>query len=417
MAPRKRIAVVFGTVAGAGGLGLQVATAISGLATSGHEVHAFGPGYTTVWPLANVYKQIRWHFAPRGIGGWRSRYGRLRWNPGRLQLKNDLVRAQWAVREIARLKPELCYAFTQVGCETLRLCRQEGIPTILDNPNGHIRNFRHVYERETSNWCCSAYRGHPVDEMIERIEEEYGLARKIRVSSEWSRRSMLGLGEFDAKVSVLNQPIDLERFRPSRKLESDVGPLRVCFVGSLDLRKGFVYLLRAIRLIGAKYVALTMVGATGDRCSKTLLSRESAGLQVTCLPGDPTLAFQSSELSVVPSLEDGQPFATGEAMASGLPVIVSSSCGSADWIKSGRSGWVVEPASAEGIATALERALLDRHKLADMGAEARRAIELRAGPHVLAEFAEWALEELRGRPRPSGQVGLSGEESEPVVAR
>jgi glycosyltransferase involved in cell wall biosynthesis len=90
-------------------------------------------------------------------------------------------------------------------------------------------------------------------------------------------------------------------------------------------------------------------------------------------------------------------------MASGLPVIVSSSCGSADWITNGTSGWVVEPASAESIAVALERALLDRRRLAVMGAEARRAVERRAGPGVLDEFAEWALEDLHGRKRLSAR--------------
>src|SRR5271156_4340793 len=67
-----------------------------------------------------------------------------------------------------------------------------------------------------------------------------------------------------------------------------------------------------------------IVGATGDHCSKSLFARESLALQIACAPGDPVPAYQEAELVVVPTLEDGIPFVTGEAMASALPVVVSS---------------------------------------------------------------------------------------------
>jgi glycosyltransferase involved in cell wall biosynthesis len=298
---------------------------------------------------------------------------------------------RWAALQVARLKPDLCYTFTQVGFETLRWCRSAGVPGILDNPNGHIRNYRSVYDGESSKWGCGTYSGHPAIPMIERVEHEYELAARIRVSSAWSMRSMVDCGVSESKIAVLHQPLDLKRFSPPDMPEATAGPLRVCFVGSLDLRKGFVYLLRAIRLIGPRWIALNIVGATGDRCSKALLARESLGLQMTCAPGDPARAYKKAEVTVVPSLEDGQPFVTGEAMASALPVAVSSTCGSAQWVAEGLTGWVFEPASAESIASALNSALSNRDKLVSMGREGRRLTELRAGPHAEETFSNWVL--------------------------
>jgi UDP-glucose:(heptosyl)LPS alpha-1,3-glucosyltransferase len=104
--------------------------------------------------------------------------------------------------------------------------------------------------------------------------------------------------------------------------------------------------------------------------------------------------YQKAELIVIPSLEDGQPFVTGEAMASGIPVIVSSSCGSADWVTPDWTGWVVDPGNAESIATALETALRRRKDLASMGVEARRVTEERAGPQAMKALSEWALSNL-----------------------
>ena len=73
---------------------------------------------------------------------------------------------------------------------------------------------------------------------------------------------------------VFEQPLNLSRFRPPGESPRGNGPLRVCFVGSLDLRKGFIYLLRAIKLLGPKRVSLEIVGATGDRLCKQLFARE-----------------------------------------------------------------------------------------------------------------------------------------------
>lgn len=384
--------MVYGSIAGVGGLGLQAGNAISGLALSGDDIHAFGPGFRKVWPLDQLPENVTWHAAPLGVSPWRSRFTPLRWNAGALQWRKDRKLGRWAAREIARLKPDLCYTFTQVGLETLQWCEEVGVPGILENPNGHIRNFRRIYDTESSKWSCGAYHGHPSIPMMERVEQEYSLANRIRVSSEWSRNSMLEYGVNDANLTVLDQPMNLVRFVAPEARRPSAGALRVCFVGSLDLRKGFVYLLQAMRLIGARHIALDIVGATGDRCSKTLLERESRELEINCAPGDPATAYQRAELAIIPSLEDGLPFVAGEAMASGLPLIISNSCGSADWVETDSTGWVIPSASAESIATALDIALGRRAQLPAMGRASRQAIERRGAPQVAETFASWVCE-------------------------
>jgi len=70
------------------------------------------------------------------------------------------------------------------------------------------------------------------------------------VSSQWAADSLASGGVPAARLTCLQQPVDLNRYRCGPVIESSTGPLRVCCVGSLDLRKGFVYLLRAIRILG-----------------------------------------------------------------------------------------------------------------------------------------------------------------------
>ena len=251
-----------------------------------YEVHAFGPGRADVWPLP-----------PRllGFSGTRLQRHLLRGRPATpgcvgtvdvCSFSNDRAIGGWAADQIQLLKPDLCYVFTQVGLETLQWAQDAGIPTVLESPNGHLRNFRRVYEKEAQTWGSGAYRGHPSPAMVERVEREYALADQMRVSSRWSKVSLTEYGVEPQKVHVFEQPLNLLRFRPPGESPPAEGPLRICFVGSLDLRKGFVYLLGAMKLLGPGRVKLEIVGATGDRLCKELFARESAGIDLECAPGD-----------------------------------------------------------------------------------------------------------------------------------
>lgn len=285
-----------------------------------------------------------------------TRYTWLRWRPGQITMLNDRGLGRWAASEIAKLHPQACYLFTQVALETLRWARREGVPTVLDNPNGHIRNFWEICERESQRWCGKRFPGHPTAAMIDRVEEEYALADRIRVYAEWGRKSMAHFGVSGDRIHILRQTVNLEKFRPAPAgPRENRGPLRICCVGSLDLRKGFVYLLKAIRLVGARHVKLRLVGATGDRDSARLLAQERAGLDVESAPGDPVPVYQGSELFVVPTLEDGLPFVLLEGLACGLPVIVTEEAGASECIQDGRSGWVVPAAQPEALAAASSR--------------------------------------------------------------
>jgi glycosyltransferase involved in cell wall biosynthesis len=139
-------------------------------------------------------------------------------------------------------------------------------------------------------------------------EEEYRLAGRVRVSSTLAKSSMEAGGVPGTKISILPQPIDTARFSPPSMPRSTSGPIRLCFVGSLDLRKGFVYLLRAMRMLGREAASLEIVGATGNRTCRMLFAREREGLEVINAPGDPVPALRRAELFVFPTLEDGRPW-------------------------------------------------------------------------------------------------------------
>jgi glycosyltransferase involved in cell wall biosynthesis len=323
------------------------------------------------------------------------RFSWLRWQAGEVTIRSDRSLGRWAAGQLERLRPQACYVFTQIALEPLQWCRREGISTVLDNPNGHIRGFREVYENESERRFGKRFLGSPTSEMVARVEEEYRLADRIRVHSQWAKDSLVRRGVPENKIHLLRQTVNLKRFHPPARRVLPDGPLRICYVGALDLRKGFAYLLEAIRAVGAKRIQLRIVGATGDRNCAQLFAREQAGLQVEAAPGDPLPAYQQSEVFVFPTLEDGLGMVALEAQACGLPVILTEQAGAKECVRPGQTGWVVPSANSEALAAALEDALAKRSELADMGRQARADVELYAGPARLGELSNWFYSNAR----------------------
>lgn len=385
----RTIAFVYGVPLGTGGLGTQAGNALRALVLTGCHVHAIGPGPGRD-AHARRLPEVTWHQSPvppTAHALWRP----LRRFAGAGQIWTDRRTGRFAADVVARTLPDLCYTFTQVGLETLRWAASAGVPSILESPNGNLHAFRQVYVGESGHWCDGHYRGHPTPGMVGRVDDELALARRIRVSSQWAADSLVAGGVESSRVTSLQQPVDLDWYR-CRPLEISKGPLNVCCVGSLDLRKGFVYLLRAIRsLEGQVPIRLRFVGATGDRCSRLVLARERQGLDVIVGPGDPREALAEAELFALPTLEDGSPFAVAEAMACARPVLTTTSTGAAEWVRPRETGWLVPPKSTAGLAAALASAMEARPRLRQMGEMARAEVERRAGPHCDRAVADWVL--------------------------
>jgi glycosyltransferase involved in cell wall biosynthesis len=319
----------------------------------------------------------------------------LRGRSGALTFAHSVSLGRWAARQLAASPPDLCYAFTQVARESFEVCARAGVPTILESPNGHLQSFRQIYLEEHQAWCGGTYRGHPTEAMVTRVGQEYDLARRIRVSSKWSSESLRAAGVPPERIVRKEQPVDLGRYQPPQAPRAHDGPLRVCFVGSLDLRKGFVYLLDAMSGLDPARFSLELVGATGDRCSRRLLEGRLSS-SVSSGPGDPRNAYARAHVFALPTLEDGSPFAAAEAMASGLPIVVTSSCGAAEWVTP-ETGWVVPPRDAGALRRVLIEAAEKRPLLAAMGRQARLDTERRAGEHCFRALAEWVTAIAEGR--------------------
>ncbi|HLV85629.1 MAG TPA: glycosyltransferase family 4 protein [Candidatus Sulfotelmatobacter sp.] len=151
---------------------------------------------------------------------------------------------------------------------------------------------------------------------------------------------------------------------------------------------GIDVLLEAFKLAYKIEPALRLVllgGGSGAARVRDFI--RSNGLErAICLPGHvgrPEMAkwFRAAHIYVSCTASDGTSISLLEAMASGLPVVVSDLPANREWVKEGKNGWLAPVNSAEAFAHRLLRA-------ARLEANDRRAIAER-NRRIVAEKADW----------------------------
>ena len=85
--------------------------------------------------------------------------------------------------------------------------------------------------------------------------------------------------------------------------------------------------------------------------------------------------YASADVLVLPSREEGMPTVVLEAMASGLPIIMTEVGGARQLVHNGNNGLIVAPIGSPGaLAAALSRVLKEKHRLPEWGeSSVRRA--------------------------------------------
>jgi glycosyltransferase involved in cell wall biosynthesis len=171
-------------------------------------------------------------------------------------------------------------------------------------------------------------------------------------------------------------------------------PLSVVFVGTYGARKGIYELLDAVAAARSLGVRLRIVGPAEHADEATLVAEaiSERGLDdVVTLVGPVAPSQVAAELAgadvfCLPSYREGLPMAILEAMAAGVPVVVTAVGGIPDVVVDGESGVVLEPGDADALARALA-ALADPAARARLGENGRARVEELAGAAIVS--ARW----------------------------
>src|SRR5437762_4647887 len=169
------------------------------------------------------------------------------------------------------------------------------------------------------------------------------------------------------KLHVVYSGVDLGYFHP-RKREELRGSARAelgcqprdtlfLFVGAGFARKGLGAAIEALKAANHGSFWLVVVGTDRER-RRFAAQAAPLGDRVRFLGGreDVRPLYAAADCFILPSRYDPFPNTALEALAMGLPAIVSSRCGAAEIVEPGANGWVCEPDDAPGIARLMQAA-------------------------------------------------------------
>lgn len=280
----------------------------------------------------------------------------------------------WFVqRELKRLRPDIVHTHDRIFRADIatvhsiphqtwvREVRRKKIPSLFDLATGWVE--RRMFEK---GGCRKIM---PVSTLA---------AEKLCEVYPWLR----------SKVEVLAPGVDLARFAQEKpewgaaiRQEFGIGndDFLVLFVGMNFELKGLAPLMRAVALaqhrLPARRFSLLVVGR-GDAAKFQSLAHElGIGAQIffAGVRRDMERVYQAGDVFCLLSQFDTFGMVVGEALAAGLPVMVSERVGAKDLVNCGANGYVVSGTDGGDIASALLR-MADRSMFASMRGAAGRSV-------------------------------------------
>lgn len=238
--------------------------------------------------------------------------------------------------------------FSYPATITAKIAYRYGVPYVLQ-PHGML-----------DPWCRARKRWKkgPYYYALERTNLKNASA--IHVSAEAEANSLRALG-FGEKTFVIPHAVDLPDTPERRRAAGE--PLRVLYLSRLDPKKRLTVLLDAIYLLRRRGTPVhLMIGGDGDHNYRAAVMHRIENLNLSdavtflgWLTKDAAARVRASaDLFVLPSAQENFGIAVAEAMASGLPVIVSERVALAEYVTRAHAGAVVPLDDRETLADAIQ---------------------------------------------------------------
>jgi len=284
-------------------------------------------------------------------------------------------------RHIRRYGCDIFHGWTAECLHSLEEAKRIGAKTIVERPAPHPVATRRLLMEEYARWGLPFPRDevHPWMRKFGNVHreeivapEEFSLADRVVVQSEFCRQSFVEEGFSADRLVVLPRAVDLAEYAPVEGKDRD--RFRVLFVGMVCLRKGFLDLARAWRDLALPGGELWVVGQVHEEAVPLLEPyRQDPTIRfLGHASGGAARFYGQADVFALPSIVEGSAKTTYEAMAAGLPVVTTLNAGSV--VRDGIDGFIVPIRDQD----ALKRRLLflyeNRHAARAMGEAARKRV-------------------------------------------
>jgi Glycosyl transferases group 1 len=310
-----------------------------------------------------------------GLGLWRripEAWSRARGHPYEGNVISGAMFAR-KISSIALPPHDVFLGYSYDSLEAMEAEKARGILTVVDQVDPGAFEDDLVVE-EAKRWKSYAVsEARPPEAYFRRNRQEWQAADVIIVNSDWPKKALINSGAPKHKLEVLPLAYEADIVEPPRRVDHDGENLRVLWLGTVCLRKGIQYLVEAARLLISHPIEFLVGGslhisASGIReapCNIKFLGQ---------VPRSQARKFYNQgDVFVLPTISDGFALTQLEALAHGLPVIVTPNCGQV--VEDGVTGFIIPPRDPKALAQAILRFLLDRNLSAKMAPQCLAAAQ------------------------------------------
>jgi len=239
---------------------------------------------------------------------------------------------------------DVVYQFSTI--EVFGLRRHLGsLPPLVIHPETHIAGeLRWVRrERRLAARCEPAWRRTAVEALLtfrsKRQARDIHLAdRVIAISKKFGQHLVDDYGVSPSVVTVVPNPIDVDELVPKRGRVGEPGPWRIAFVGRISARKGVDLIVDLSHRLAdmAGQVSLDLIGAdtlwSDYRPLLSDLNSTIARYHGPMTRTDLLKFLERSDLLIQPAKFEPFGLTVGEALAKGVPVVVTDEVGAGEGV-------------------------------------------------------------------------------------
>lgn len=266
--------------------------------------------------------------------------------------------------------PRTVFAYSYAAERIFEFARERGWRTVLgqiDPGPAEEQRVAQIHEKvEQNHWKPAPA------EYWNSWRNECALADQILVNSSWSRNALLSEGVPAEKVSIV--PLAYEPPPESISFERDFPvdftpqrPLRVLFLGQINLRKGVGQLFDAVKLLARENIEFWFVGPLQINIPSELKNHPRAKWVGVVPRNQVHEYYKNADTFIFPTLSDGFGLTQLEAQSWRLPVVASRYCG--EVVCDGVNGLLLKEVSGQAIADALLQFLRSPASLKAMSAK------------------------------------------------
>ena len=241
----------------------------------------------------------------------------------------------------------------------------------------------------------------------------------IAVSNKVKTEMINEAGVLKKEIRVIHNGVDIPKFSKQSKSDCKEYVIRefnlkeddflILFAGDIrNNRKGLGYLLKSFRDLNNYKVNLLVAG--DNRRSPFLREVKENGLSEKVkfigFRNDLDKIFKGVQVFVSPTTYDSWPTVVLQAMASGLPIIASSStyCGASELIKDMQNGIILKnPTDSREIREKIELLISDKELREKIGRNARRTVENFSWTKMAEKYEGTYFEILKDKMKLKGQ--------------